>query len=79
LIRDSGFYTNRLRLAEIVQLCEQAGFESEVSELNQWPALPVSRKRLARPYRDMPDDELRTATIRIILRPRVTQPAEATQ
>jgi hypothetical protein len=78
-IRDSGFYTNRLRLVEIRKLCEEAGFTSEVSELNRWPALPVNRRRLAMPYRDMPDDELRTKTIRIVLRPRVDHQTEAVQ
>jgi hypothetical protein len=79
LIRESGFYTNRLRLAEIIQLSGEAGFESEVSERNHWPALPVNRKRLAMPYRDMPDDELRTKTIRIVLRPKASQLTEAVQ
>ena len=79
LIRQSGFYTNRLRLAEIIQNCDEAGFTSEISELNQWPALPVNRRRLARPYRDMPDEELRTKTIRIVLRPRANVAATTSE
>jgi hypothetical protein len=69
-VRESGFYTNRLRLAEILELCDDAGFESEVSELNRWPELPVNRTRLAKPFCDMPDEELLAATTRLVLRPR---------
>ena len=67
--RKAGFYTNRLRVSELAAVCRRAGFEVELDEVNRWNGLPVRRKALARPYRDMPDDELLTKTIRVILRP----------
>jgi hypothetical protein len=77
-IRNSGFYTNRLRLAEIVALAQKVGLDAEASEVNRWAALPVDRKKLARPYRNMSDEELLPATIRLILRPMRPGPARQT-
>lgn len=70
LIRRSGFYTNRLRLWEILQMCRAAGFDTEISELRRWDALPIERSRMAAPFRNMTDDDLLPATIRIAMRPR---------
>lgn len=69
LFRGAGFYTNRLLLVELVALARQAGFETELSEVNRWPALPVKKQRLAVPYRDMADEDLLPATVRINLMP----------
>ena len=68
-VRRSGFYSNRLRLSELVDLCRRCGLRAEVDELNSWPALPLPRSALAHPYREMPDNELRVATVRLILHP----------
>jgi hypothetical protein len=70
LIRGGGFYTNRLRLAEMLEVFDRAAFAVEPVEVTRWPSLPVERASLAHPYRDMPDDELRAATVRFVLRPR---------
>jgi hypothetical protein len=64
----AGFHTNRLRFPEWVDLFERTGFEVEVSELNQWTSLPVRRESMARPYRDMPEEGLLVATVRVVLR-----------
>jgi hypothetical protein len=68
-VRRSGFYTNRLRLAEIVRACGDAGMDAEVCEVKRWEAMPIDRTKLAPPYRQMSDDELLAATIRIVTRP----------
>lgn len=66
-VRRSGFYSNRLRLCELVDLCSRCGLRAAVDELNAWPALPLPRTALADPYRRMPEAELRVATVRLIL------------
>ncbi len=68
----AGFHTNRLRLSELIELHRQAGFETELNEVNRWPEIPVPRRKLAAPYRDMPKDELRVATVRLVCRPAAT-------
>jgi SAM-dependent methyltransferase len=65
----AGFYTNRYRLAELVALGREAGFVTELPEVNRWPALPVKRERLAPRYREMPEADLLPATIRINMLP----------
>jgi hypothetical protein len=65
----AGFYTNRLRLSELVAACHYAGFETELAEVNRWAEIPLDRKKLAAPYQQMPEDDLLAATIRIVLRP----------
>jgi SAM-dependent methyltransferase len=68
--RSAGFYTNRLRFGAIIELCQGVGLEATPSEVNRWDHLPVPRKALAPAYRDLPEDELLTATVRVILRRR---------
>ena len=46
-MRESGFYTNRLRRSQIVKLCELAGFNVIVPSVEYWHAPPLPRKRLA--------------------------------
>jgi SAM-dependent methyltransferase len=67
--RSAGFYTNRLRVSELLRLAREAGFEPELDEVNRWPAIPMRRSRLHRTYRAMSDEDLLVATIRLILRP----------
>jgi SAM-dependent methyltransferase len=67
--QSAGFYTNRLRLSEVAQICRRAGFEPEFAEVNRFPAIPVPRHKLAEPYRGASDEDLLVATIRVVLRP----------
>ncbi|HYO09346.1 MAG TPA: class I SAM-dependent methyltransferase [Tepidisphaeraceae bacterium] len=67
--RKAGFYTNRLRVSEIVRLGREAGFEPDLDEVNRWPQIPVARRKLDAAYQSAPDEDLLVATIRIILRP----------
>lgn len=70
--RKAGFYTNRLRVSELMRLSREAGFEPVLDEINRWPALPVPRKKLDPTFQAMPDEDLLIATIRIIMRPATT-------
>ena len=65
----SGFYTNRLRLKAIVERFQSAGFVTEVSGVRRWPAVPLSRRALADPFRGLPDDELTVSQFDVIARP----------
>jgi hypothetical protein len=66
--RHAAFYTNRLRLSQLIALCREVGFEVELPEVNRWDRLPVAREKLAPPFRTMADDDLNVKTIRIVLR-----------
>jgi SAM-dependent methyltransferase len=69
LFRRSGFYSNRFRFGEMLDLFRRAGFAPEPAEVNRWDRLPISRNRLAPPFDGYPDDDLRVATFSVLLRP----------
>lgn len=79
LIRTSGFYTNRLRQSQVLELAEAAGFDAALDEVNRWDELPVKRKSLKPPFDAMSDEDLRVMSNRVILQPRVASSTDAIQ
>jgi SAM-dependent methyltransferase len=70
--RSSGFYTNRIRPGAMLELFKAAGFDVEVVAETHWPEIPTPRKALAKPFRELPDAELRLAEYEVLLRPRLS-------
>lgn len=64
----SGFYTNRIRIDEMIALFRQAGFEVELGDVRRWDALPVQRWRLAAAFRQIPDEVLNVCGFDVRLR-----------
>ena len=58
LFRNAGFYTNRIRYAEMVALFEQAGFACNVPRIVNWDQLPTPRARMDKLFRSLPDENL---------------------
>jgi len=58
LMRNSGFYTNRIRYSEMLSLFAQAGFAVEVLTRQCWQSLPIPRSKMAIPFRDLPEEDL---------------------
>jgi hypothetical protein len=73
--RSAGFYTNRLRLSQLMQMASDTGFEPELDEVNRWPTIPLARGKLAPAYQAVSDEDLLIATVRIILRPSQIDPS----
>ena len=44
---NSGFYTNRIRYSEMLDLFKQAGFEAEVAHTDRWATVPTPRRKMA--------------------------------
>lgn len=65
----SGFYTNRLRCSEMIQLLERAGFDVEEVEISRWETLPTPRRRLASEFRRWSDQELCISGFSMVVRP----------
>jgi SAM-dependent methyltransferase len=63
-----GFYTNRVRSSEWLRRFTGAGFRVESLVEDRWPHLPIPRDRLASPYRDLPDADLRVRGMNLVLR-----------
>lgn len=65
----SGFYTNRLRMAEMVRAFESAGFRVNIVTVQRWEAMPTPRKALAREFQHWDTDELLIKTFAVVLVP----------
>jgi predicted SAM-dependent methyltransferase len=65
----SGFYTNRIRYAEMLDMFKEAGFEPEVVQVKRWDRLPTSRSKLWERFRNLPDNELCVRCFHAVLRP----------
>ena len=70
LFAKSGFYTNRLRLSEIVAACDSADLSVEVSGIERWESPPTPRAKLAAPFSGLPDSDLTVSAFDLVMRPR---------
>ena len=66
----SGFYTNRIRYREMLDLFQEAGFASDVVRVDRWKQLPTPRRKLDREFRNQPDQDLVVSGFDVILTPR---------
>ena len=65
----SGFYTNRLRMSEILASMRAAGLEPDVTAIERWRTLPTPPARLAPHFRAMPEEELAVKQFDCVARP----------
>jgi hypothetical protein len=65
----SGFYTNRIRLSEMLDLFKQADFSAEIVGIERWSHMPTPKTKLSAQFRNLPDEELRVSAFDVILRP----------
>lgn len=64
----SGFYTNRIRYSQMLELFQQAGFKVEILNVDRWTHFPTPRHKLAIPFRELPEEELFVSAFDILLR-----------
>lgn len=64
----SGFYTNRIRYAEMLAMFERAGFKCEVVRKATWNQLPIARTALAKEFKTLPDEDLLVSGFDMVLR-----------
>lgn len=69
----SGFYTNRISYSEMQHLFRQAGFVVDIIGVRRWAALPTPRSRLAKEFKDVPDEELCVSGFDVLLRQNLCQ------
>lgn len=65
----SGFYTNRIRFSEMLEIFRRAHFDVKVVRVGRWDKLPTPKEKLATCFRYLPDDELCVSGFDVILRP----------
>jgi hypothetical protein len=65
----SGFYTNRLRYSEMIELFRQAGFSVEVLATGRWHAVPTPHNLMAKEFRGLSEEDLLVKDFDVLLRP----------
>jgi predicted SAM-dependent methyltransferase len=64
----SGFYTNRIRYSQMMDLFDDAGFTMEITGLKHWEELPTSRNKFIKEFRDFPIEELCISVFDVVLK-----------
>jgi SAM-dependent methyltransferase len=70
LMANSGFYTNRIQCAAMLEVFAAAGFEVEVVRVDRWTELPTPKAKMADPYRALSEDDLLVQGFDVVLRKR---------
>jgi SAM-dependent methyltransferase len=65
----SGFYTNRVRNSEFLRRIETAGFDLIDVQPGRWDRLPISRSKMAAPFRTLEEDDLLTMHVNVVAVP----------
>jgi hypothetical protein len=68
LFRNSGFYTNRIRFCEMVDIFEQSGFYCSFPRILRWNRLPMPKGKMDAQFSSLPDDNLMVSGFDIVLR-----------
>ncbi len=68
---NSGFYTNRIRMSEMLDMFHSAGFDFEVVRTQRWETVPIHRANLSKDFQHLPENELNVFCFDVLLRPRV--------
>ncbi len=66
--RHSGFYTNRIRYSQMLQFFREVGFQVKVVYIEKWESLPISKNKLHKDFRNIPDEELKIRAFHVLLR-----------
>ena len=70
LFSRSGFYTNRLRLDEVVSVFKAAGFSVEVRNSTRWSALPTPRSAMDPSFSAIPETDMLVSDAHLVMQPR---------
>ncbi len=66
-VRKAGFYTNRLRMRDMVEMARIAGFIVEVPRIIRWPSLPIDRRDIHVSLPQGTDDDLNVCTFLMVM------------
>ncbi len=66
---ESGFYTNRIGFSTMLEMFKQAGFEPEILKQDKWDTPRTPRKKLAKEFAGLSDEDLLTSGFDVLLRP----------
>lgn len=64
---NSGFYTNRIRYREMLDIFAASGFAVTVLESRKWGELPTPRHKMDRDFNSLPEDDLLISGFSVLL------------
>jgi SAM-dependent methyltransferase len=64
---NSGFYTNRIRYSQMIEIFKQIGFNVETKVIETWDRLPVSRSKLSSEFNHLTDEDLCVSVFDVVL------------
>lgn len=70
IVSRSGFYTNRWRFSQIVQMAQSAGFEVSVPHAFVWPTIPIDRSKMHPQFQEFSDKDLEVCMFDMMLNKR---------
>ena len=68
LMRNSGFYTNRIRYNEMITIFKQLGFKILKTEIQKWKRIPIPKEKLSSKFKKLTEEELRISGFHILLK-----------
>ena len=63
----SGFYTNRIKISEMISICTNIGFKVTVRDVMHWPTLPINKNRLANEFQNISNSDLLTQEAHLVM------------
>jgi hypothetical protein len=63
----SGFYTNRVRYVEMIDMFRDVGFSVEIVSVDRWSVLPVPKQNMSERFQRFSDDDLLVRGFEVIL------------
>lgn len=64
---DSGFYTNRIKITEIISICKKIGFSVKINSLKKFKRVPLERKKLAKEFKNLSEYDLSISSAHIVM------------
>ena len=64
------FYTNRIGFDEMIGHFNAAKFNVDLKDVTRWNKLPIPRKRMALPFKNLPEENLLVSEFKVLLKPK---------
>ena len=64
----AGFYTNRIGCAQGLTHMKNAGLDIIANDIRRWDSLPTPKHKMAKPFCDLEDEELRISGYTVLLK-----------
>jgi SAM-dependent methyltransferase len=70
LMAKSGFYTNRIRYSQMLNIFKKTGFNVDAVIIETWDKLPIPRSKLSHDFRNLSDKDLCVSVFDVLLKPK---------